>query len=223
MYQKTTAKHGRHEHTDVTSNIATFTDCSSCLQTQQSQHPLLPHSRGNCIASSIPTCPAPTNKFSSLLNTQPLKANWKSTTADSSSLSSIWCSSMIWKRGWNSWRGSEGLQDMRSGWGQCIAWYFGHISPFYSNLSTLEARYHIPDKFSKFWLRLDKIQTDFAKIGMDKNLEIGHFGIYHLAGFLGVLGAAGKTVVGDPQKPWLTLSLGSATRACAELTHQVTL
>jgi len=36
-------------------------------------------------------------------------------------------------------------------------------------------------------------------------------------------GAAGKTVVGDPRNPWLTLTLGSKTRAHAELTHQVTL
>ena len=35
--------------------------------------------------------------------------------------------------------------------------------------------------------RLDKIRADFAKIGTDKNLKIGDFGIYHLAGFLGVL------------------------------------
>jgi len=33
----------------------------SGLWTQQSRHPLLPHSGGNCIALSIPTCPAPTN------------------------------------------------------------------------------------------------------------------------------------------------------------------
>ena len=64
MYQKTMVKCGRHEPTDVTSNIAAFMDCSSGLGTQQSWHPLLLHSGTNCIASSIPTCPAPTNKFS---------------------------------------------------------------------------------------------------------------------------------------------------------------
>ena len=33
------------------------------------------------------------------------------------------------------------------------------------------------DKFLKFWFRLDKIETDFAKIGTDKNLEISDFSI----------------------------------------------
>ena len=33
------------------------------------------------------------------------------------------------------------------------------------------------DKFLKFWFRLDNIQTDFAKIGTDKNLEISDFSI----------------------------------------------
>ena len=42
-----------------------------------------------------------------------------------------------------------------------------------------------PDKFSKFGLKLDKIWTDLAKIGTDKNLEIGDFSIYHLQHFQG--------------------------------------
>jgi len=40
--------------------------------------------------------------------------------------------------------------------------------------------------------RLDKIRTEFSKIGMDKNLEISDFSIYHLAGFSGVLSATSK-------------------------------
>ena len=45
----------------------------------------------------------------------------------------------------------------------------------------------------------------FPKIGTDRNLEIGNFGIYHLAGFLGVLStpvkhsATSTYVLSDPE------------------------
>ena len=48
--------------------------------------------------------------------------------------------------------------------------------------------------------RLDKIRAEFAKIGTDKNLEMGDFSIYHLAGFSGVLFlcVSSKKALNDP-------------------------
>ena len=76
----------------------------------------------------------------------------------------------------------------------------GRVSHFCSILSAPEARY-LPhsghmilalkrlDTYSgqifENLTRLDKIRTDFAKIGTDRNSEIGVYGIYYFAGLAG--------------------------------------
>jgi len=62
MYQKTTAKNGRHEPADVTNNIAAL---SRIVRTQRSRQPVPLHSGGDRIATSMaPTRLARPNEFS---------------------------------------------------------------------------------------------------------------------------------------------------------------